>query len=382
MNKHAAIYVHVPWCRRRCPYCDFYLVVAKPDGRFVNSIKEEFFYRRAEWQENEAQTLYFGGGTPSLLAPESIAELIDFFRREAHLAPSAEITLELNPEDINASYAKRLKESGVNRLSLGVQSFDDEILRFLGRMHDEALAKKSIEELLKQGFNNISIDLIIGVTNEKEKILNDSIEYISKNNLVHISNYLLTIEEGSFFYRKIKKNLMKAPDDDYQAQAYRDMQARLKEHGFRQYEISSFARPAWESQHNQVYWAHKAYLGLGPGAHSMRLLPDAGIERSHNQAELKTWIINPKNDLAFDRSILPAEEAMKEALAFGLRNMIHGISPYKLAKKYSCELPASFFTVVKKHQSYGYLKESEGSFFITEEGALFADAIMRDILSL
>src|SRR5580700_725615 len=165
MNKEA-IYIHVPWCRRRCPYCDFYFVVGKPAENFVSALIDEYSHRAPLWLKEPAQSLYFGGGTPSLLPANHVARLIDHFRQVGSLLADAEITLEANPEDLNEAKLDELRNAGINRLSLGIQSLDDEILKRLGRKHSRTDALNAIDYAQKAGFDNISVDLIIGVPNE------------------------------------------------------------------------------------------------------------------------------------------------------------------------------------------------------------------------
>jgi oxygen-independent coproporphyrinogen III oxidase len=380
MNNNSSIYIHVPWCRRRCPYCDFYLVVGRPEGSFVDQLMAEWQARKAVWHRGVAQTLYFGGGTPSLLNTREIERLIGYFRAEGALSADAEITIEANPEDISQDYASDLFRVGVNRVSLGVQSFNDEILRTLGRKHTGDMAKKAIEYLNAAGFTNISIDLIIGVMAEQQDGLLDTLFYLAERGIPHISAYLLTIEEGTHFYKRVKLGAMIASSDDIQADVYGLVQKTLSGLGYQQYDISSYAKPGFLSRHNQVYWGQGGFIGLGPGAHSMRLLPDGGLERAHNQAPLAVWLKNPSDQITIATDGLDNTSALKESLAFGLRNMMAGINPSMLACRHQTCLPPGFLALVKKLTNYGWLVESQELIHITPSGALFADAIMREIL--
>ncbi len=374
----SAIYIHVPFCRRRCPYCDFYLVVGKPEQNFVDGILAEWS-ERSSWHEGVAQSLYFGGGTPSLLSYNDIEKLIHFFRGQGVLADDAEITLEANPEDIDFHHVTELKKAGVNRLSLGVQSFDNRILRLLGRKHTKDMAEKAIDAALLAGINNISVDLILGVGGEVHDRTLASLDYLMAR-VPHLSTYLLTIEEGTHFYKRIKEGKMLEPDEDAQVTIYRLVQERLSAHGFVQYDISSYARPGYFSRHNQVYWAMGSYIGLGPSAHSLRYLPAGGLCRAQNRASLNQWLKDPKSDLCFSYDHLDADQALRESLAFGLRNMAHGINPQELAQRHQQKLPNGFATVVEKMKLNGWLEERGEILLIGQLGALFADAIMREIL--
>jgi oxygen-independent coproporphyrinogen-3 oxidase len=376
-----AIYIHVPWCRRRCPYCNFYIVVGKPHELFAHTLIREYEGRAHIWHQGKAASLYFGGGTPSLLPPAQIAYLIEYFIKHEALDPQAEITLEANPEDINYNYVTELKNSGVNRISLGTQSFDNATLKLLGRKHSKNQALEALDILQKNNFENISLDFIIGVPKEDTKNLLQTLTMLHAQGIKHFSTYLLTIEEKTNFHQRISQGLLANPQEDEQVEIYRLVQECLKNLAYEQYDISSFALPGFMSRHNQVYWAGGSYIGLGPGAHSMRNLDNGGIERLHNRSELKSWLFKPLNKDNYEHDLLSNHEALNEALAFGLRNMQKGICPQALASKHQCELPQNWDKIVRKLGDFGWLEEkTPGCLNISSYGALFADAIMREIV--
>jgi oxygen-independent coproporphyrinogen-3 oxidase len=371
----SSIYVHVPWCRRRCPYCDFYLVVGRPDKSFIEALILEFKKRN---YNQEAKTLYFGGGTPSLLKPSDLSLFIDELYSKKALALDSEITIEVNPEDITKEYAQSLSLTPINRISLGIQSFDNNILRFLGRKHDQEMAQKAIFRLKDAGFNNISVDQIIGVPKENpEKILFD-LDWLSYL-VQHLSYYLLTIENNTNFFKQINKKIIPNVDDDKQADIYELVQKNLYTRDFIQYDISSYAKPGFFSRHNQTYWGQGEYLGLGPGAHSLKFLPD-GVLRTHNKSDLKTWLKDPTDDRAYITEILEPKKAFLEALAFGFRNMADGVNPKNLANFYKQEIPKDLGKILEKFKDFGWLEEKDGSFMISHKGALYGDAIIREVL--
>jgi len=375
-----AIYIHVPWCRRRCPYCNFYIEVGKPDELFAHALMREWEGRANVWHQGVASSLYFGGGTPSLLPPAQIALLIEYFNKQGALDPDAEITLEANPEDLSEDYVYKLKNTGVNRISLGTQSFDDRMLKILGRMHNKSQALEAIERLQRNHFKNISCDFIIGVPDESPN-LQETLNELYERGIAHFSTYLLTIEEKTHFHKRISQGLLARPQEDAQVAIYRHVQDHLKKLGLEQYDISSFARPGFMSRHNQVYWAGGSYIGLGPGAHSMRNLSDGGVERLHNRSVLKSWLIDPLEEKNYDSDRLLSHEALAEALAFGLRNMQIGVNPQALALKHQSELPKDWEQIIKKLCNFGWLEERPcGHIIISPYGALFADAIMREIV--
>ncbi len=333
---------------------------------------KEWQTRKAAWPEG-AQTLYFGGGTPSLLAPEQIAALISALGQDA-----TEITLEANPEDLNPPYLKAIREAGVTRLSLGVQSFEDNVLKKLGRMHTAEQARQAIQDAKNAGFERISVDQIVGIEGENWV---PGIEWLAEQGIGHVSVYLLTVETGTPLDRLIQKGRYRAPGHDEQADAYEAIQKRLAQLGYRQYEISSYALPGQESQHNRVYWSQGQYLGLGPGAHSMRLHVDGSVSRRHTKAKLGEWSAGPEN-AGFEEEHLSQSDALREALAFGLRDLVTGIEPAILAARHRSELPAAWPALVADLSKRGWIREAGGQVYMTALGARFGDAVAREILAL
>lgn len=375
MNKFA-IYIHVPWCKRRCPYCDFYFVVGRPHASFYQAVIQE--WQKRVYFNEPATSLYFGGGTPSMLSPSTIKDIVDFFAD--FLKSDAEITLEVNPEDVNEDFGLALAQTGVNRISLGIQSFNDNVLKILGRKHSSQIAKNALDILLKNGLNNISVDLILGINGQDADEVLADLAYLNQRNIPHISAYLLTIEDKTKFHNLIEQGKMAMPDELLQVKLYESVQHRLLEFGYQQYDISSYAKDGYSSRHNQVYWASGDYLGLGPGAHSMKLLSDGSIERSHNQSDLNLWLLNAQAKINLSIEKIDPANALKEALAFGLRNMGTGINPMDLAKRHQSPIQESFYQAMKKHISFGYIDQQGECYKINRRGALFADSIMRDIL--
>lgn len=373
------IYVHVPWCRRRCPYCDFYFEVGKPDSGFAQAIIQELNAYRLEWPLHPASTLYFGGGTPSLLPTLALQEIIAYLRHEVPLAVDAEITLEANPEDLDRANLEAIFQAGVGRLSLGVQSFSAKTLRYLGRKHTPEQAKNAVLWAQEIGFKRLSVDLIIGVPEQPYEEIKNSLDWLYDNGVTHISVYILTLEEQAPLGRLITKGIRQNIDDDAQADAYEQVQ-QLTSQKWRQYEISSYAKPGFESQHNRIYWAQGQYLGLGPGAHSMLRREDGFIVRRHTFPSLQKWLKDPCQ--AKEEEVLNPQQALREQLAFGLRDLAKGISPMCLAKRHQTELPKDLGRVIDRFIDDGWLRRSEEQIFLTPLGARFADAIAREILIL
>ncbi len=260
------IYIHVPFCVKKCPYCDFYSVSYEKDvsERYVDAVIRNL--RGYSDRTRPADTVYFGGGTPSLLSPEQIKTIIDEINNNFYLSANPEITLEANPNTVDFDKLVKLRSAGVNRLSIGVQSMIDRELAFLGRIHTAGRAEKAVYEAYKAGFENISCDLMIALPEQTKESLQYSIEKINEMPVSHISAYILKTEQGTpFDCDRIKNSL---PDDDTVAGLYLETVRMLGETGFEQYEVSNFAKKGFESRHNCRYWKCYDYIGIGPSAHS------------------------------------------------------------------------------------------------------------------
>jgi oxygen-independent coproporphyrinogen-3 oxidase len=387
------LYIHVPWCRRRCPYCDFYFEVGRPRQGFVDALLQEWAARKLEmpWGKSRlpAKSLYFGGGTPSLLGPKEIAGLVDAFKNEGVLAPGAEITIEANPEDLAGElWLGAGEELPCTRISLGIQSFSDSTLRWLGRKHSAEQARAVVERLAVMPGLKLSVDLIVGVPKEDRDAIALDIAWLARLGVGHVSAYLLTVEEGTPLQKLIARGARQSPCDDAQAEAYVWLQSTLTAAGFKQYEVSSYAVPGQEAVHNRLYWSKGDYLGLGPGAHSMRLMPDGSVERRNNLGNLQLWFQNPAA-APNTKETLTAKEAFLEALAFGVRDMQAGVDPAALARRHGIALPTDLNAAIISLENKGFLWGAKtdsgqpvGSIYLTSSGALFADAVSREFLGL
>ena len=365
------VYVHVPWCRRRCPYCDFFFEVGSAKPCFGTQIVREYEHRRHLWPDDRPATLYFGGGTPSLLDQESLSTIVS----QIDLESNAEVTLEANPEDVNHETTKGWKSEGINRVSLGIQSFDDNILKKLGRKHRTKDAWNAISACQEAGIDRISVDLICGVPGEDPQMIMKVVEQLAASGIGHISAYLLTVEEGTSLQKRIEKGLAEPVDEENQAQIYEDLQIVMGAAGYRQYEVSSYARVGEESKHNRNYWGKGSYLGLGPSAHSMRLLPDGGVLREQNARSMNRW------QEARESETLAPGHAFLEAVAFGLRDLVVGVDLSKFALRHRCTVPSGVLEVLASSERKGWTKQDGQHVKLTNLGVRFSDAIARDILS-
>ncbi len=303
------IYVHCPFCRSFCTYCDFYSERACPAESWTEEICREALGRKDEIAAAAAvSTLYFGGGTPSVLPPGVLGRIADACGGRSY----DEWTVEVNPDDITPEYAAALRATGVNRVSMGVQSLDDGMLRWMARRHDAAAAAVAFRTLREAGFGNISVDVIFGINGLSSQMLEATLRELTEWRPEHISAYQLSIEAGSALGKFVREGrYTELPDEDCAAQ-YALICAMLRAAGYEHYEISNWALPGRRAMHNSAYWTRAPYVGLGPGAHSLRRLPSAsGDLRSWNSEQLSGWTSSGEK--------LTDKEIREEEIMLGLR---------------------------------------------------------------
>ncbi|MCP4500446.1 MAG: radical SAM family heme chaperone HemW [Deltaproteobacteria bacterium] len=369
------VYVHVPWCRRRCVYCDFVLSVGKADERFVPTVLREADARAEQCPKTAAQSLYFGGGTPTHVGASGLEELIGGLRERLPFVDDFECTVEANPEDLTQEMCDALARAGVTRLSIGMQSFDDDVLRSLGRKHRGKDARVALERAL--AFANVSCDLIIGVPSAGKERLSRDLKQLIESNVGHISTYMLTVEVDTTLHKLVQLKRRDDVDEDHQADEYEQVQRTLSEAGLRQYEISSFAKPGQESRHNRLYWGKGTWLGFGPGAHSLQMLDGGGHLRTHHDDDVDAWVAKLQPEY---EEQLSAEQALVESLAFGLRDLLAGVSVTGLETRCGTSLPQKAKVQLAQEVAVGNVRADDDVYFLTSQGVLFADAIARRLL--
>ena len=361
MVEHA--YVHIPFCKRKCKYCDFVSGKnIKYKDVYIEALLNEI---KSEYKGEELQTLYFGGGTPSLLNVKDIKKIKDCFS----LTQNAEITLEANPETVTSENFKMLKEIGINRISLGVQSFDNNILRIIGREHTEEIILNAINNIKSTGFKNVSIDLIYGLPTQTLKIFRSDLEKALSLDIQHISTYGLKIEENSFFGKHLPENL---PDDELQAEMFLYLCDILKKNNFEHYEISNFAKKDFYSRHNCSYWENKEYYGFGLNASGY-----INNIRYKNTSDLKKYLINP---LAKEESInVSLEEKLENEIFLALR-LNCGIDIDKINHKYNMDFKNKYKNVIEKYQKLKLIEIKNEHCKLTEKGILLSNDVMCEFL--
>lgn len=262
------LYIHIPFCRSRCAYCGFYSIGRKPDAPFLKALAKEMEMRSPAFQDYLCDTIYLGGGTPSSLSENQLAEVMDNIRRRFHISEHPEITMEMNPCDMTDSYLRHARALGINRISIGVESHDDRLLKSIGRLHTASEAEKAVKRAWDLGFRNISVDLMYELPGQSVMDFRKSLLWAVHLPITHVSVYSLILEEGTRFAQLADKGKLLRPTEEESWAMYQDMCRILPHYGFERYEISSFARKGYRSRHNQKYWELSDYLGLGPAASS------------------------------------------------------------------------------------------------------------------
>ena len=370
----AGIYIHIPFCVKKCSYCAFLSGPAGPEVRqeYVNHLIEEIRLRSREVPE--ADTIYFGGGTPSLLTPEQIGEILEEVRKAFRITEGAEVTLEANPGTLTAESLEGYRKAGINRLSMGVQSMDDRRLRYLGRIHTAEEVRRDMKMAREAGFHNINLDLIFAIPGTDVSDAMEDLEDIAALEPEHISFYSLQLEEGTAFFRDFEAGkLREVPDETDREMYHRGIQA-LRAKGYRHYEISNFARPGYESRHNSKYWNMAEYVGLGLGASSY-----TGHRRTVNETDLKTYSEKlDRGELAF-MEIHENSEAddISEAVFTGLRRE-EGIRYRDILGSEAAfwEYFREALPEARAYEAGGFLELDDEGLRLTERGIDISNGIM------
>lgn len=370
------IYIHIPFCKQKCSYCNFHFstsLVLKE--AMIDSIKKEISLRKEELQNKKLQSLYFGGGTPSILGVDALKTITDEVLKYFSFEKDIEITLEANPDDLDKQFLQELSSSHFNRLSIGTQSFYEEDLKLMNRAHNASQAEDSIKRAQDFGFENISIDLIYGSPTSSFQIWKDNLQRAVDLQVAHISSYALTVEPKTALENWISKGKINSPNETEQNEEFYYMSEFLKEKGFVHYEISNFGKPDFFSKHNSAYWKYKEYLGIGPSAHSYV----GHSKRSWNVANNSQYIkaLN-ENKLALETEILSEKDKFNEMMMIGLRT-IWGVDLTDFNSKFSDEIQNHFHKEVKNKLEEGVLQVENNFLKIPEKNWFLADGIASDL---
>jgi oxygen-independent coproporphyrinogen-3 oxidase len=371
----AGIYLHIPFCTQKCHYCNFFSLASKKNtAAFVSAICNEIVLQKDYLQNEIISTIYFGGGTPSLLNNSDLKNIFENVFSTFKIEENAEITLEANPDDLKIDKIKELSDSPINRLSIGIQSFFDDDLQFLNRSHSSNQASEAIFNAHKQGLSNISIDLIYGIPTLTDKKWKENIKIAIDSGVQHISAYSLTVEANTAFDLFIKKGRIKAPEEEQAARQFEILMDTMNNQGFIHYEISNFCKEGFFSRHNSNYWKQQKYLGLGPSAHSFDL-----DSRQWNVANLQQYIqsINAGN-IPFEKEILTASQKYNEYIMTGLRT-IWGVNLKEVKLKFGEEFLSYLNKNSQKYIADKTMELKENALILTEKGKFLADGIASDL---
>lgn len=372
-NSPMEIYIHIPFCIRKCDYCDFLSGPSGPEEQadYVQALLREI-QAVEEGEGRSVSSIFIGGGTPSVLDERLLGDILREIRNRLKMEEDAEITIEVNPGTANIGKLQAYREMGINRLSIGLQSPEDRELKILGRIHNYGQFLETYQEARTVGFDNINIDLMSAIPDQTYEGWVKNLRTVAELEPEHISAYSLIVEEGTPFAAR-KLNL---PDEDTEYNMYEATAQILKEYGFEQYEISNYARKGRECRHNVGYWTRQDYLGFGLGASSLY-----GKERFANTADMKKYLENSKNPekIREKEPSLTREDEMAEFMFLGLR-MTKGISKADFQRCFGCTIESVYGEVLEKYESMELLLEKDGRIFLSREGIHVSNSIMAEFL--
>jgi len=373
----AGIYLHIPFCKRACHYCNFHfstrVVGIEP---FVQALQKEIDLTFSNEKRKESiSTVYFGGGTPSLLSEKQLGEILNSISQKCRLEANVEITLEANPDDISKEKLKHWHSLGINRLSLGVQSFSNEELKWMNRAHDAKQSQESIDLILASDIDNFSADLIFGSPLISDRELTDALNWLTSKKIPHLSCYALTVEQGTALHHAIKQQKSAPADPEKQASQFLLTMDVLEAAGYEQYEISNYALPGKRSRHNSSYWLGLPYYGLGPSAHSF----DGVRKRSWNVSNNQTYIRSlQENKIPFEEEVLNESQQANEFIMTSLRKR-EGISLAEFEKRFGKKRLELLQKDLKIPLSEENIIDDNGCIKLTRTGKLFADGIAAEL---
>jgi oxygen-independent coproporphyrinogen-3 oxidase len=371
----AGIYIHIPFCRQACHYCDFHFSTSLQNkDAFLSALKKEISLQKNYLDGEEISTIYFGGGTPSLLDETEIMGIFEALHRHFKIAENAEVTLEANPDDLTEKKITGLKGTPINRFSIGIQSFYDDDLKLMNRAHNSHEALNAVSYAQDHGFENITIDLIYGIPGLTEHKWRNNLQIALALDIKHISAYCLTVEPKTALAHLVKSGAIRNVDEEQGAKQFEIMLEGMKDNGFVQYEISNFCKDGFYSKHNSNYWLKEKYLGLGPSAHSYN-----GTSRQWNVSNNALYIRSlEKDDLRFEKEELTAAQRYNEYVLTSLRTM-WGTDLRQISENSGSMFFNNCLKEAEKYIQSGDLVTKENKLFLTDKGKLIADKIASDL---
>jgi len=374
--KMAGIYFHIPFCKKLCFYCDFYHIISSGDNSiYLDTILKEIELRKDYLGSDTISTIYFGGGTPSVLSVQELGSLLNSVHKSFKVEEKSEITIEINPDDVNAEYLAGLKGLNINRISMGVQSWKDDDLKMLHRRHDSAQASKALKDVFDAGFENVTIDLIYGIPGMTLREWETNLDISFSFDIKHLSAYHLTIEKGTVFGKMAEKGLMSEIDEEESTLLFNMLIEKAENAGFIHYEISNFGKSGFFSAHNSNYWRQVSYLGLGPSAHSFD-----GYSRQWNIRDLKGYIkLVNRGDSFFEREELDTKKRFNEYIMTSLRTM-WGIDLEYIESTFEKEGYDYVVNIAGKFKDYGLMKQDKKTLVLTNQGKMISDNIISEFM--
>ncbi len=373
------IYIHIPFCKQKCFYCDFCSFANKNEmqEKYVETVINEI-KNITHKEKYTVTTIYLGGGTPSILNPDYIKNILQEIKSSFEILDDAEITIEINPGTVNEEKLKKYKEYGINRLSIGLQSANDKILKKIGRIHDYKQFEETFFYARKCGFKNINVDLMIGLPTQAVEDVKQTLEKIIQKNPEHISVYSLIIEEGTIIEKLINENKLQLPDEETERIMYWTVVNELKENGYNQYEISNFSKKTYESKHNTNCWKQKQYIGLGISAHSY-----LNKKRYSNTNNIEEYIKNiQESNISKNITIheeQTEESTMNEYMLLGLR-MIQGININEFKQKFKIDPTIKYKETLEKLQKENLIQITKTSIKLTKQGIDFGNIVWEEFI--
>ena len=372
----AGIYVHIPFCKQRCSYCAFYsTTLYNIKESYVDALCKEIAMRKDYADNAHIETIYLGGGTPSTLSMEQLQKICNTIYATYPVSDTAEVTIECNPDDLTPDFLALLKRLPFNRISMGVQSFNDTQLKRLGRRHDAEKARQAVKNAREAGYDNISIDLIFALPGSTIAEWEHDLDSAIALHPDHLSAYNLTYEEGTPMHRALGRGDFTELSEEENVEQYQLLITKLKQAGYKHYEISNFALPGRESRHNSSYWSDTPYIGCGAAAHSYN-----GTSREWNIADIREYIKGIENgERKFEIERLSEEERYNDTILTRLRTA-KGIPLEWMKEKFSERLNSYMLKVAEKEIALGNLKEEDGHLSLTEKGIFISDAVIRELI--
>jgi oxygen-independent coproporphyrinogen-3 oxidase len=372
----ASIYIHIPFCKQVCYYCDFHFTVSfKRKDAVICAIEKEIALQKDYLKGYLADTIYFGGGTPSVLSPKEISGILNEIYNHYSIAPEPEITLEANPDDVTPEYLSHLRDMNINRLSIGIQSFNDRDLHLLNRRHNGSQAYQCIQDARQAGFNNVTIDLIYGIPGQSVDDWSDNLYKAISMDIPHLSCYHLGIEPKTVFAHHLKKGMIRPVDEATSIQHYEKLIEETKINGYIHYEISNFGKEGYFSRHNSGYWQQKHYLGIGPSAHSFN-----DTTRHWNTTVNEEYIAAIKQGkLANHTEKLNQQDKYNDYVMTALRTM-WGVDTDYISRRFGNKYARHFLANVSLYKDQDYIKYKNGNYYLTDKGMLVSDNIIGKMI--